>query len=274
MNKIFAFVKPLIEKFPRLAAIYRMLRDESAFSEEPIKTPWDFKLAGNSLMATGNFEPEETTLIRQLLNEVDVMVNVGANIGYYCCHALSMGKEVIAFEPMCDNIRYLCKNLDINGWACEIYPIALSNKVGILKMYGGGTGASTVKGWAGNSETTFSYAPCSTLDKVLGTRLKGKKVLFIVDVEGAEQWMLEGSESILKNDTKPIWLIEITAVAQQPKGVKINPQLINTFKLMFDAGYTAVTADHSMNSITIKEVKDAQNGEPTILNTIHNFIFR
>ena len=79
---------------------------------------------------------------------------------------------------------------------------------------------------------------------------------------------------ILKNDTKPIWLIEITAVAQQPKGVKINPQLTNTFKLMFDAGYSAVTADHSMNSITIKEVTDAQNGEPTILNTIHNFIFR
>jgi hypothetical protein len=86
--------------------------------------------------------------------------------------------------------------------------------------------------------------------------------------------MLEGSESILKNDTKPIWLNEITAVAQQPKGVKINPQLTNTFKLMFDAGYSAVTADHSMNSITIKEVTDAQNGEPTILNTIHNFIFR
>lgn len=47
-------------------------------------------------MASGDFEPEETRLIQDLLQEVDTLVNIGANVGYYCCHALSLGKRVIA----------------------------------------------------------------------------------------------------------------------------------------------------------------------------------
>jgi FkbM family methyltransferase len=80
-------------------------------------------------MAQGTFEPEETELIRTILKDVDVLINVGANVGYYCCHALSMGKAVVAFEPIQRNLRYLCVNIKTNGWSCEIYPIALSNRV-------------------------------------------------------------------------------------------------------------------------------------------------
>tara|TARA_B110000503_G_C7083757_1_gene386317 strand:+ start:483 stop:1310 length:828 start_codon:yes stop_codon:yes gene_type:complete len=273
MRKILSFIKPLVERFPKLATMYRILRDEKSFQKEPATTPWGFKLTGSAIMASGKFEPEETALVKEMLEKVDILVNVGANVGYYCCHALNMGKQVIAVEPMPENLRYLCKNIDINGWSSEIFPVALSNKIEILKMYGGGTGASLVKGWAGSSENSFTYVPCTTMDTLLGSRLEGKRVLVIVDVEGAEFWSLQGCSKLLKNNPKPTWLIEIGATQHQPKGISINPRLTDTFKLMFDAGYHAVTADNSGDRITIEDVTATQNGEPTVLNNTHNFIF-
>ena len=132
IDRLISLVKPVVTKFPMVATMYRNTRDRLDFREEPIPTPWGFKLAGNSLMASGNFEPTETELVRNILKDVDILVNVGANIGYYCCHALSMGKEVIAFEPIDRNLRYLYKNLKANSWTgVEVFPMALSNNVDI-----------------------------------------------------------------------------------------------------------------------------------------------
>ena len=261
----------LLDRYlPGMAFSYRRWREQSALDKRTGLTPWGFKLSGNLNMGKGEFEQNETDLVRKLLADVDVLVNVGANIGYYCMHALSMGKEVIAFEPIQSNLDFLCKNVVDNDWSCEIIPLALSKKPGILKIYGGGTGASLIKGWAGTSENYFTYVPCSTMDIILQDRLRGKKVLFVVDVEGAEQWVLEGSTKILQNDPKPLWLIEIVTSQHQPDG-QINPNLTNTFDLMFKAGYKAVTADPDMKPINLEEVVATQN-KSAVLGS-YNFLF-
>jgi FkbM family methyltransferase len=184
-----------------------------------------------------------------------------------------MGKTVIAFEPMQSNVRYLCRNVATNGWTCEIFPIALSNEVGILKIYGGGIGASLVQGWAGTPESFCTFVPCSTMDKVLGSRFTGKRVLVVVDVEGAELWVLEGSSQLLVNDPRPTWLIEITSSEHQPRDVAINPRRLETFTRMFDAGYDAVTADKQMRPVTRADVVAAQQESRSSVGT-HNFLFR
>jgi FkbM family methyltransferase len=270
---LFNFVKKVVEKFTLLASTYRFIRNEFQFKKAPIKTPWDFKLHGNNFMANGNFEPIETKIVRDLLQDVDVLINVGSNIGYYCCHALSMGKEVIAFEPLQNNLRYLCKNIISNGWKCEIYPIALSNQVEILNLYGGGTGASLIKGWAGSNTSKFVNVPCSTLDLVIGNRLQNKKILFIIDVEGAEYFVLEGAKSLLANNIKPKWLIEITKEQQQPNGVNINPNYEKTFNLMFEFGYKAITIGLDEN-IENPLFLNKENFHTNKSNTLHhNYLF-
>lgn len=266
-------VKPLVSRSPRLTAMYRGMRDQLDMMEEPQTTPWKFKLAGNSAMAQGTFEPTETGLVRKLLQDVDVLVNVGANVGYYCCHALSMGKPVIAFEPMPRNLHYLCKNIKANGWeGAEIFPIALSNKTGILEIYGGDTGASLVKGWAGIPESYKTIVPCSTMDTVLDNRLAGKKALVLVDIEGAEKWMLEGAGKMLANDPKPIWLVEIATHENQPSGVEVNPNFSDTFQLFFQNGYEAFSADQEMRPITAEQVDQFSKG--LLSANTYNFIFR
>ncbi|MFZ4702569.1 MAG: FkbM family methyltransferase [Candidatus Methylumidiphilus sp.] len=212
--------------------MYRTLRDQLDGMKEPQPTPWGFKLAGNEAMAQGIFEPTETELVRKLLNEVDILVNVGANVGYYCCHALRMGKPVIAFEPMERSLHFFCKNIKANGWnGAEILQIALCNNVGILEIYGANTGASLVKDWAGVPDSHNVLVPCSTIDLLLNNRLQGKKALVLVDIEGAEKWMLEGASQILNNEPSPILVKEINSKEHQPNSIEMNPHFKSTFNL-------------------------------------------
>jgi len=134
-----ALIRSKIDRNPNLALFLRNTRDLLDRRDPPRVTQWGFKLAGHAAMAAGTFEPEETRLVRDLLQDVDILVNVGANIGYYCCHALSLGKPVIAVEPIARNLHYLLQNLRINGWAeqAEVFPVALGSASGILEMWGG-----------------------------------------------------------------------------------------------------------------------------------------
>jgi FkbM family methyltransferase len=267
-----SWVRSLVERFPVLAATYRNVRDEIEWGREAVTTPWGFSLAGNTRMAAGDFEPTETRLVRDLLPRVDVFVNVGANIGYYCCHALDIGVHVIAFEPLQMNVRYLCRNIRSNGWfGAEIYPLALGSEVGTAHLYGGGTGASLIRGWAGASDGHVSVIPASTMDLVLGGRLAGKRALILIDVEGAEQSVLRGAMTILSNDPKPIWIVEIMTTEHQPHGSHANANLLSTFDLFFQAGYKALTCGEALVQIT-REAVEAVAAERAVFPT-HNFIF-
>lgn len=133
-------LRSIVEWFPSFALFLRTLRDQMDQRQPPKITPWGFTLAGHEGMAGGEFEPQETRLVRDLLGEVDLLVNVGANVGYYCCHALSLGKLVIAMEPIDRNLRYLLKNIYNNGWVKEaqVFPVAVGCGTDILEMWGEG----------------------------------------------------------------------------------------------------------------------------------------
>jgi len=273
-NQLLQLAKPIVERFPKLAMTYRYVRDSWQINEEPQETPMGFKLAGSQEMQNGQFEVEETQIVKHIVSYVDVVINVGANIGYYCCIALSHEKYVIAFEPLALNLRYLLRNIKANNWESqiEVYPIALSNKVGVIEIYGGGAMASLVKGWAGTPEQYVSLVPCSTLDNVLGPRFQNKRCFIIVDIEGAEQLLLEGASSVIDMEPKPIWMMEISITHHQPKGVSINPNLLSTFQVFWDRGYEAWTADKECRAIHPDEIEEiVKSGIDTL--HIYNFLF-
>jgi hypothetical protein len=267
-------IKPLIDRFPKLAFTYRSFRDSKALEEQPEMTSLGFKFNGNKVMENGCFEPFETELVKKIFSQVDTVVNVGANIGYYVCLALHHKKKVIAFEPIELNLRYLLRNIRVNDWQnrSEIYPIALSNEVGIIEIYGGGTGASLLKGWAGTPENYSTLVPCSTMDIILGNRLSGERVFVIIDVEGAENLTLKGANTLLDMHPKPIWLIEIAGDMHLPKGEKIGKNLLATFEFFWSRGYISITADNRMREVAKNEVEEIIRTQVNTFGT-YNFLF-
>lgn len=273
-ERMIRLIKPVIEYFPKLAMTYRCIRDSWALTDDARETEMDFKLVGNQSMQNGDFEPEETQLVLRILAHVDVFINVGANIGYYCCIALSKRKFVVAFEPMNLNLRYLLRNLRANNWdsGFEVYPMAVSNKVGVIDIYGGGTGASLVKGWAGTPEEYVTLVPSTTLDRALKSRFDGRRCFVLVDIEGAEELMLEGAASIIGMVPRPVWMIEIAISGHQPKGVTMNPNLTSTFDCFWRNGYEAWTADEHCRIVCPDEIRKIVETGIDTLQT-HNFLF-
>lgn len=267
-------LKPMIGKFPAMMKAFWYLRYGWKLFKKPVVTPLGFRLIGNTAMEQGTFEPEETRFANTLLQQADVFVNIGANIGYYACLALHCDKPTIAFEPMPLNLQYLYKNITANHWEdrIEVFPVALSNKPGIIHIYGVGTGASLVRGWSKAPDNCFTRVPAMTLDTVLGHRLCGKKILFWVDIEGAEKYLLEGASCMLAMEPKPVWMVEICITEHQPEGVGVNPDLLSTFEIFWDAGYEAWTADRKCRMVTADEIGNiSRSGVDSI--HMHNFLF-
>ena len=248
------FFKEIVRKLPFIRKVYHTIQDYYKLLSPPHKTPLGFFFSGNPLMENGEFEKLETAFIDHVLGDVDVFVNIGANAGYYCCLALQKKVPVVAFEPFPRNVKLLKKNLRSNSFTdIEILPVALGDHSGFIDLYGFGTGASLIEGWAGFSSSYRTTVPCTTLDEALGERLLGKRAFFLVDIEGAEKMMLEGAACNLHSEPRPIWMVEISVFDLQPEGQTINPFLLDTFRLFFDAGYRAYALDNS--EITFEKVK-------------------
>lgn len=273
-KKLARLVRPVVERFPIVTMVYRYVRDNKRVLEVPREIPLGFKLIGNPAMESGRFEIVETEIFNRILDKVDVVVNIGANIGYYCCIALQKKKHVVAFEPIATNLRYLCKNVKANGWGnqIEIFPLALSDRHGIIEIYGGGSAASLVKGWAGIPEQYVELVPISSLDAVLGSRFDGRNCFFLVDIEGAEKMMLAGANTALSWSPMPIWMVEISIAEHQPHGIALNPELGSTFRIFWDRGYEAWTVEKQPRIVLPEEVERIVATRQDTLMT-HNFLF-
>ncbi len=244
------------------------------------RTPYGFEMisgsyAANRDMLTNEFEKDEVAIITEMLKSSNLFVDIGANIGFYSCLALQHGKRVYAVEPKRSNLDLLCMNLTINGWVngeCEVYPYALSDKPGLLHLYGAtGTAASLLKGWASHSDKYSEIVPVTSLDKILAAIPDSENLVVKIDVEGAEHAVLSGATNTLGRFHHIAWLIEICLNEYHPNG--INPHFQETFELMWKHGYEAYTADSRQLRVKKDDVIAWVQNRSCSLHTI-NFVFK
>jgi FkbM family methyltransferase len=249
----------------------RLVRNEvRAQRSRAIPSTFGFTLRGGGIQGSGEFEPDEVGFIRRELPACDVFIDVGANIGIYTCLARQAGRTTIAVEPLPDNQRYLSQNLLDNHFTdVSVYPVALGARPGLLTLFGGGTGASFIPGWAGAVQRTT--VPVVTLDSIVkGLSLLGQRILIKVDVEGAEVGVLQGAEETLAASPAPIWMIEINLDEHHPAGQ--NPDFQEAFEIFWAHGYDATSVDTN-RSVTPIEVADwVRTGRRSFGG--HNYVFR
>jgi FkbM family methyltransferase len=219
-----------------------------------VNTPYGFKLSGNDNMVATGFEQDEIDLVLTRLKDCDIFVDIGANIGLYTCLALSCGRHVIAIEPLRDNLDYLFKNIRENGFQdVEVFPVGLGSRPGLVDLYGGATGASLVKGWANSSPAYRTTVPLTTMDGLLAERFRNAKIFIKMDVEGAEEQVLEGATRTLSRVPAPTWMVEICLTEHHPRGM--NPNFSAIFDKFWRTGYEAFTVGGGRRSITEGDVE-------------------
>jgi FkbM family methyltransferase len=161
------------------------------------------------------FEPPLPTLFAAALADGDVMLDVGANTGYYALLAASIGHrmEVHAFEPFPKVFKLLNANLARNSQGSRVraVPVAASDTCGEAKLYipSGDHGfiessASLEKDFREATETVT--VATTTLD-VYTADLRQVNVIKI-DVESAEHLVLAGARETLRRH-RPVVFCEI-----------------------------------------------------------------
>lgn len=198
----------------------------------------------------GDYEPQETRLLSLLLRPGMTVIDAGANWGYFtllCAHLVGAGGRVLALEPdprMCALLR---RNIDLNRLSgVDALPIAAGRAPGTLLLRGhdpasGNRGVSRVDADADpSSSTTFTIAS-ERLDDLLAARGMGEVDLVKIDVEGAEDAVLEGMRAGLGAHRYRRVLLELHPALLAGRGVAME----TCCGLLAAAGYIGWAFDHS-----------------------------
>jgi len=130
-----------------LARRARRLRDGlTAKGRRGYRTSQGFLFYGDPGIDSSRGASGELERFVAALSEVELVVDVGANAGFFTALAAQACKPVIAIEPHPLNLQALYRCLIENGLDAEIFPLALSARPGIVQLFGGGQGASLLEG--------------------------------------------------------------------------------------------------------------------------------
>lgn len=223
--KLFSFIKKEIDqrryRIWRVRGLirlyyfaYRILKPKGIVLAEA----QGFKLYVNTLddviapeiMVYGFHEKDETELFKKIVKPSMVVIDIGANMGYYSLLAAKLvgdkGK-IYAFEPDPINYNLLVDNIKINQFT-NIVPIqkAVSNKIGKIKLFldkenfGGHTlSHKNIQ----TKQNGFLEVETTTIQDFLKGEGNIKVDLIKMDVQGSEGLVIEKAfEIIMKNNLK------------------------------------------------------------------------
>jgi len=148
----------------------------------------------------GFYELELSRRISALAGKGGLMVDVGANAGYFSCIWASSGSpnQVYAFEPSPRNLSLLRKNISSldNPQRVKIFDYALGKENGMLNF---DVGPEDQSGWGGLAQArTARTIPVSVrrLDDFIDSETNVS--VLKIDTEGADTWVLYGAEKALR----------------------------------------------------------------------------
>jgi FkbM family methyltransferase len=166
-----------------------------------------------NLSIKGVYEPFETELVKKEIRKGDVVLDVGANIGYYTLiFAKLVGEngKVFAFEPDPSNFALLKKNVEINGYKnITLVQKAVSNKTGKTKLYLSDRNLGDHRIYDSHDGRRYIEIDAIRLDDYFKD-YNGKIDFIKMDIQGAEGGAIQGMRSLLKK-SKNVKIVTVRA---------------------------------------------------------------
>lgn len=175
------------------------------------------------LRAEGIWEPYETQLLLALLQPGDVLVDVGANIGYFSLiAAAAVGEQgrVIAFEPHATNFDLLQRNVALNDFASRIECVCagLSDRAGAGALYVSAENSGDHQIYAGVEQRRSAAIKLLRGADFLRDRLPRIDVVKI-DTQGSEARVVTGLLPLLQQAGDNLrMLVELTPFSLRQAG--------------------------------------------------------
>jgi FkbM family methyltransferase len=206
--------------------------------------------AGDQLIAPNitpdGYEPEVSAVFQEAVRPGSVVIDIGANCGYFSLLACSLGATVYAFEPLERNVQLLMASRAMNRFdKLHVIAAASSDQAGTLSF-----GWTFTNGAVGelpdNPEAALSagYAPTVRVDTCLPD--DAAVSLIKIDVEGHESKALSGAVRIIER-SRPLILSEFS-----PAGLLANSRVTGREYLerFISWGYkVSVTGEPDINTI-------------------------
>ena len=181
----------------------------------------------------GYYELQLTREITQIAARGGLLVDVGANMGYFSFlwAAASQDNRIIALEASPKVADILRNNIEINGLSDRItlFEKAALDCAGTVKF---DVGPSSQTGWGGVAPDGSQGIEVEAVR--LDALLKGQDIAVLkIDVEGADELVLRGCEELLRTGRIAVIFFEENALRKQDLGIKSDD--IN--KWLADFGY-------------------------------------
>lgn len=197
---------------------------------------------GSAIFYHGVWEPEATAFVSPRVKPGMIVLDVGANGGYYTVlFAKRVGStgRVIAFEPEPVGVQFIRRNVELNRYDnVTVMPVALSNTNGKAAAM-----ANTFvpdNAAAPASDKTFTLR---VFDDLLNELNVTRVDLAKIDVEGTELHVLEGMDKTLRT-WSPDLLLEVHPASIERCG-RSEQQLL---QFLADRGYRTVPVQEASPS--------------------------
>jgi FkbM family methyltransferase len=165
--------------------------------------------------ATGNIymglhEFCDMMVMLHLLNEDDLFLDIGSNIGSYTVLASGVRKATTwAFEPDPESVRTLKRNIEINGIQDRVvvHELALGDTEGEVSFT---RGLDTMNRVVTKEEENVRKICVRTLDSLIATN---RPIMMKIDVEGFEEQVVRGAEAVISRES--LRVIELETITPE-----------------------------------------------------------
>jgi len=203
-----------------------------------------------------------TDLFKKIIRKGDVVLDIGANIGYFTllsAHLVGPEGRVFCFEPEPRNFGYLTKNIHLNNYYhVTAFNNAVSDKKERIKLYlcPYDTGHHTIKQYDGirdynpdfkSGREEFVEIETLRLDDTFHDRLGSINVIKM-DVEGAEMLALNGMEKLIQSSQDLIMFFEYFPILVRKMGHDPEKLLEKIFTTLGFQVYI-IAEDYSMRDV-------------------------